>query len=497
MRRQKIFLLHFLLVISLVCAFGGGAPAFAAERPAQGLAGLEEIFRDVQLLHISGPDGQTLIEGAIDGLLDTLNDPYTVYLTPEELRELRNTIEGSYVGVGVQVQPGKIYPLILNTIENTPASRAGIRAGDMIIKIDGCDISYKPLGEVVENIRGPAGTKLTMTLRREGAADFDIQLERAAITSPTVSGRILDGGVGYIYIGAFGDSTGDEFRKILDGLTEQGAAGLILDLRDNPGGIIHSALAVGSNFIEPGRVVASTCDGAGSREEYLAERDTDVVKGMPIMALVNEYSASAAELLAGALQDYGLATLIGGKTYGKGTVQAVVPLETGGALKITVARYLTPKERVIDGTGLVPDVQVLTPGLSLAVAYAYLNGDPGDTISFDRDKDEATINGIVIGNSRAPQLSGRTYLPLRLLLEWLGYRVDWLPGEGAVRAVMPPSEAFFYPAEGRCIINGQAYAGVDSPLSFGGSVYMPESLLPFFNAFVRYEGNAVIIEKKS
>lgn len=493
---RKIYLLHFVLVMALLFTFGGAAPSLAADHQVQGMDSLEEVLRDVQLLHISEPDSQTLIKGAIEGLLETLNDPYTIYMMPEELREFRNTIDGNYVGIGVQMQPGKIYPNVLNTIENTPASKAGIRPGDMIIKIDGIDISYEPLGEVVEKVHGPEGTKLTMTIRREGTADFDIELTRANITTPTVSGKILDGGIGYIHVNMFGDFTGDEFKKTLDDLIGQGAAKLILDLRDNPGGIIHSALSVGNNFIRQGQVVVSTFDRAGNREEYLAEGNSDVIEDMPIVVLVNEYSASAAELVAGALQDYGLATLIGGKTFGKGTVQAVIPLETGGALKITVARYYTPRERVIDGTGLSPDIQVLTPGLSLAVAYAYLNGNSGSTIIFDRDKDEVMVNGVAVGNGRIIQLQGKTYLPLRLLFESLGYRVDWLPGEGAVQAAKFQSEAFFYPGGGYYIVNGQTYPAAASVLSIEGNVYIQESLLTLFNAGVRHEGSTVIIEKK-
>ena len=497
---RKMHFLHFILVIVLICILGGARPSFAAEHPAPGMDTLEEILSDVQLLHISVPDNQTLVKGAIEGLIETLDDPYTNYLTPEELREFRNTIDGNYVGIGVQMQPGKIYPQVLNTIENTPAGKAGIRPGDWIIKIDGVDISNELLGQVVEKIRGPAGTKLTLTIRRDGAADFDIILTRAGVTTPTVSGDVLNGNVGYIYISMFGDLTGDEFKKILGKLIERGASKLILDLRDNPGGIIHPALSVGGNFIEPGNVVVSICDNLGNREEYLAERldgqDMPIIKDMPVAVLVNEYTSSAAELVAGALQDYGLATLIGGQTFGKGTVQAVIPLETGGALKITVARYFTPRDRAIDGTGLKPDVQVLTPDLSPAVAYAYLNGDEDYTIVFDRDRDEVVVNGILIGNERIIQLQNKIYLPLRLLLESLGYKVDWLPGEGVVQVVRSQSAASFYPGGDYYIVNGQTYPATAEVLSIEGHMYIQESLLPFFKAMIRHEGNTVIIEKK-
>ncbi|MDD4334368.1 MAG: S41 family peptidase [Desulfotomaculaceae bacterium] len=492
---RRIYLLHFVLAIALLFTFGGAAQSLAADHQVQGMDSLEEVLRDVQLLHISDPDSQTLIKGAIDGLLKTLNDPYTSYMTPEELRELRNSIDGRYMGIGVQMQPGEIYPKVLNTIENTPASKAGIMPGDRIIKIDGTDISHEPLGKIVERIRGPEETKLTLTIRREGNYDFNVVLTRANISNPTVTGKILDDGIGYIHINMFGDFTGDEFAKTLNDLQGQGAAKLILDLRDNPGGIIHSALSVSSNFIEQGKVVLSTFDRRGNREEYLAEWSSDSIDDMPIVVLVNEYSASAAELVAGALQDYGRATLIGGQTFGKGTVQAVIPLETGGALKITVARYHTPRGRAIDGTGLSPDIQVLTPGLSLAVAYAYLNGNSGNTIIFDGDKNEIMVNGVTIRNERVIQLQGKTYLPLRLLFEFLGYRVDWLPDERAVKAAKFQSEAFFYPGDGYYIVNGQTYPVAAAVLSIEGHLYIQDSLATLFNAGVRHMGSTVIIEK--
>lgn len=497
---RKMHFLHFILVIALLCTLGGVRPSFAAEHLDPGMDTLEEILNDVQLLHISIPDNKTLVKGAIEGLIDTLDDPYTSYLTPEELKEFRESIDGNYVGIGVQMQPGKIYPQVLNTIENPPASKAGIRPGDWIIKIDGVDISNELLGQVVEKIRGPAGTKLTLTIRRDGAADFDIILTRAGVTTPTVSGDVLYGNIGYIYISMFGDLTGDEFKKILDKLIERGASKLILDLRDNPGGIIHPALSVGSNFIEQGNVVVSICDNVGNREEYLAERlegkDMPIIKGMPMAVLVNEYTCSAAELMAGALQDYGLATLIGGQTFGKGSVQAVIPLETGGALKITVARYFTPRDRSIDGKGLRPDIQVLTPDLSPAIAYSYLNGGRDCTIVFDRDRDEVVVNGISIGKGRIFQLQNKIYLPLRLVLESLGYKVDWLPKEGVVQAVKPLLEVSFYPGGDCYAVNGRTYPATTEVLSIEDHMYVQESLLPFFGATIKHEGNTIIIEKK-
>lgn len=491
---RKNYLPHLVLILAIILTFGGAAQTFASDDMGQGINSLEEVLRDVQLLHISEPDSRTLVRGAIDGLIETLNDPYTVYMTPEDLKEFRNSIDGNYVGIGVQMQPGEIYPKVLNTIENTPASKAGIMPGDMIIKIDGTDVSREPLGKVVERVRGQEGTKLTLTIRREGTADIDVELTRANISTPTVTGKVLKGGIGYIRITTFGDFTEDEFKRMLDDLTDQGATKLILDLRDNPGGIIHSAVDISSNFIEPGKVVVTTINRDGHREEYLAEWNENIICNMPIVVLVNEYTASAAEIVAGVLQDYEMATLIGGQTYGKGTVQAVIPLETGGALKVTVARYHTPMDRVIDGTGLSPDIQVLTPDLSLAVAQGYLNGS-ASTIVFNRDNYEVMVNGVAVRNGQVIEQQGEIYLPLRLVFESLGYRVDWLQGEGAIKVAKFQSEAVFYPGYGHYIVSGRTYPGASSMLVAEGDTYIQDSVLNLFNVRVRHEGNTVIIEK--
>lgn len=491
--RKKIQLI-LALILTFIFAFGGAANVLAFDEYIPGMDSLGEVIRDVQLMHISEPDSQTLVRGAIDGLINTLNDPYTVYMSPEELKEFRGSLDGDYVGIGVQLQPGEFYPKVLNTMENTPTSEAGIESGDMIIKLDGVDTSGEPLAKVVEKIRGLEGTKLTLTLRREGLADFDIELIRANISTPTVTGKILSSDIGYIRINSFGDFTEGEFNRTLDDLLNQGAAKLILDLQNNPGGLIQSAVEVSSYFIDRGDIVVSTVDRTGGRDEYLAE-GAATVNGIPIVVLVDGYTASASEILAGALQDYGLAVLIGGQTFGKGTVQAVVPLDTGGALKITVARYHTPKDRVIDGTGLSPDIQVLTPYLSLAVAQGYLSGAAKNTIIFDKDSSDAFVNGVAVKRGQVIQQQGSNFLPLRFLFEALGYRVDWLQEEGVIKITGFQTEAVLYPKDGHYIINGQSYPGAAEMLSAEGSVYILDSMVNLFDAGLQYENSSIIIEK--
>lgn len=490
--RRNILPVLFLSFILTLCFAG---MSLAVENSAVGTDTFEEILNDVQTLHISSPDSDTLVRGAVDGLLDSLKDPYTVYLPPEELKDFNGALDGDYVGVGIHLQPGEQYPKVLDAIERSPASEAGIKPGDMIIKVDGVDVSKEPLGTVVQKIRGPEGTKVRLTIRREGAADLELELTRSNINTPTVYGKILDDGVGYIRINTFGVHTAGEFKKSLGSLIQQGAKKLILDLRDNPGGVLQAAVRISGNFVESGQVAVSTVDRGGQRLEYRTE-EAPIGKGMPVLALVNQNSASAAEILAGALQDFGVATLIGGQTYGKGTVQAVLPLKAGGALKITIAKYHTPKDRVIDGKGLSPDIQVLTPELSLAVAQRYFKKPEKNTVVFEADKPDVWVNGSAV-QLRQPvvQQSGATYLPLRFVFEALGYRVDWQAGDGSIKITGSKSDVVFYPDDGRITLSGQNIPGSEPLLYEDGTAYIPVSDVSLLNIDVKLDGSNISIEK--
>ncbi len=467
---------------------------YASENQQLDIGTLEEIINDVNLFYIKESDQDVLVQGAIEGLLESLKDPYTVYLSPEDLKYFTSFIEGDYEGIGVQIQPGKDYPRVINTIEGTPASAAGIKPGDLVIKVNGKDISGEPLGKVVEQITGQAGTKVRLTIRREGLSDIDLDLVRSNISTPTITSRIVEGDIGLIRIYVFGNSTKDEFKNALGDLISQGARKLILDLRGNPGGMLQSAVDITSDFVEPGQVAVSTVDRSGKREEYLTKGEP-AGKGMPIVVLVDESSASASEALAGALQDYGLATLIGGRTYGKGTVQMVIPLTGGGALKITTARYHTPKDRVIDGTGLSPDVQILTPYLSQVVAQRYLKSATTNIITLESGKTGSTINGIEVKSGQVIQREGASYLPLRLMFEALGFRVDWQQADGSVKVTGFQKEALFYPGSGRFTMNGQDYSQAAPILAVDGDTYVQNSILTLFGISEKQEGSKITFEK--
>jgi len=491
--RKKAFL-AFVLVLTLALTFGFMAPGLEAESPAVGGETFEEIFSYIQSLHISSPDTGDLQQGAIKGLMESLNDPYSEYLLPEQLSSFNEALDGEYVGVGVQLQPDENYPRVLSTMEGSPAAAAGIRPGDLVIKVDGTDISNEPLGEIVQKIRGPEGARVDLTIRRVGASDMDFQLIRASISTPTVSGNMLDESTGYIRIATFGEPTDAEFRKILSELIRQGAANLILDLRDNPGGMLQSAVKITSSFIAPGQVVVSTVDRNGEQVEYRAE-DFPIGRNLNLAVLVNQNSASAAEIVAGALQDHGAATIVGERTYGKGTVQAMIPLKAGGALKLTISRYHTPNDRVIDGTGLEPDIKVVSPNLVLPMARSCLSPKVKNTVYLKIGGQEADVNGFNVPGVQVIQQQGVVYLPLRFVFEALGYRVDWLAADNSVKVSKSGLEAIISPGSGTIGINRQNYP-LAGPIKFEGSeTYISLQDLKPFKVSIVFEEGKILIEK--
>lgn len=479
------------MALFLTCWMAGPPLAGASSAGA-----FEEILEYVHELHISSPQEEELYDGAINGLVDTLEDPYTVYMKPDELEEFSNSLQGTFVGVGIELVPGYSYPSILRIIEGSPAENAGISAGDIIIKVDGNDIAEESLPNIVQKIRGPEGTRVRLTIRRDGRDDFDVELLRSSINLPSVQGELLDGGIGYINIDIFGSSTADDFEEALITLKQKGAEKLILDLRNDPGGYLQAAVQIAGDFVEKGRVVVSIVDSNNERQSYYTKGNM-VAEGMPVAILVNGASASASEALAAALQDYGVGALIGDRTFGKGTVQTVIPLQAGGALKLTTAKYHTPNDRVIDHTGLAPDIQVLTPELQLEAAKNWLNPPDKTTVILEDGGTEAIVNGSAVKLSQSPLQQGDTiYLPLRFVFEALGYRVDWQYSDGSVKVADTRSEALFYPGEdGRVLSGGQVVTEAAPLLHKNEITYIPLSSLNFFNLKVEVDNGWITIEK--
>ena len=315
-----------------------------------------EAWNIVHEMYVDQPvDDLTLMRGAIRGMMDAVGDKQTFYMDPLVYESATSELAGEYEGIGAYVDTEGEYLTIISPIEGSPAQAAGLKPGDQIIAIDGVDMTGSTPEEARQKVLGPAGTQVTLTVAREGEAEpLEFIITRAKITIDSVTGKMLENDIAYIDVNSFGEKTTGELQAVLDELLAQNPRGVIIDLRYNPGGYLHTSVEVASQFIDEG-VILYEQYGDGNRDVYDAlgnGRATD----LPIVVLVNEGSASAAEILAGALQDYERAPLIGVQTYGKGSVQQWIPLSGDqGAARVTVARWLTPDERQIDGIGLTPD----------------------------------------------------------------------------------------------------------------------------------------------
>lgn len=300
---------------------------------------------------------ETLEDGLYRGLLDSLEDPYSVYYTNEELLALQQQTEGIYYGIGAYIQDGDIgYVQISRVIRNTPAEESGLMQGDYIYKVDDEDMQGKDKSYVVSKIKGEEHTYVTLTVVREdAAAPIDISVERRKIESPTVEYEMYDNGMAYIQITEFDLVTTGQFENAYNQAQAEGMKGLIIDLRSNPGGNLSTVCDI-SRMILPKGMIVYTEDKYGKREEYTCKGDHQIE--VPLVVLTNGYSASASEILAGAVKDYGIGKLVGTTTFGKGIVQKVINLSDGSAIKLTVSSYFTPNGNNIHGIGIEPDVEI-------------------------------------------------------------------------------------------------------------------------------------------
>lgn len=301
-------------------------------------------------------DVDLMTEGMYAGLVNSLGDPYSVYYTAEEWQELMDQSEGIYYGIGAYLQLDLATGLarINGVIANTPAEEAGLRENDIIYMVDGEQVQGLELSEVVARVKGEAGTTVHLTIYREGEPDYlEFDVERRKIESPTVNYEMYDNGVGYIQITEFDEVTTDQFTEALAVIKGSKAKGLILDLRSNPGGSLSVVVDIARSILPKGLIVY-TEDKYGERDEYTCDGKHEL--DIPLVVLINGNSASASEILAGAVKDYGKGVLIGTTTYGKGIVQRILPLTDGTALKLTISSYYTPKGNNIHGIGIEPDI---------------------------------------------------------------------------------------------------------------------------------------------
>lgn len=300
-------------------------------------------------------DDLQLMRGAIQGMLNSLGDIHTGYMTPEDYDQATTTLDGSYGGIGAWVDTAGEYLTIIRPMSGSPAEAAGLKPGDEIIGVDGQSVIGKDPSAVLQTVKGPEGTTVVLTVQRHAPEEIlDFTIVRAQITVSSVESRMLDQGIGYLALNTFGSESAQEMETALAGLLAQHPVGLILDLRDNNGGYVDAAIDIISQFIGSGVIMIERF-GDGKEVTFEAHPG-GLATEIPLVVLVNQYSASASEITAGAIQDYQRGKIVGTTTYGKGSVQNWVPLaDEQGAVKVTIARWLTPKGRLIHGIGLTPD----------------------------------------------------------------------------------------------------------------------------------------------
>ena len=318
---------------------------------------IDELMSYIDLYYNDDCDEDDIRNAIYAGTLEGLGDPYSVYYTADEYKDMQISTSGKYYGIGAALgQDAKTKEVTISKVyEGTPAEEAGLRDGDQIVKVNDTVSTSEELSDLVQKIRGEEGTTVHLKIYRASTKKtFEVDVERKNVELPSITSKMLDGGIGYIQISEFQSKTEEQFKSALADLKKQGMKSLIVDVRSNPGGLITAAANILDQILPKGTVVY-TEDKYGKREDYTS--DSKCLK-CPIAVLVNENSASASEIFAGAIKDYNYGTLIGTKTFGKGIVQTVFPLEDGDAVKITTAKYYTPKGHYIHGVGIEPDINL-------------------------------------------------------------------------------------------------------------------------------------------
>lgn len=363
MSNRKKILITWTLILSVAIAgivIGRWSlgPVNAEVEGYENLKVFTEVLSIVKKNYVEDIKTKDLIYGAIKGMLNSL-DPHSGFMTPEAYKEMQVDTKGEFGGLGIQIGIKDSILTVIAPIEDTPAYKEGIKAGDRIIKIDGQSTKDMSLQDAVSKMRGPKGTPVKITILREGWKETkDFTIVRDIIKIKSVKHKVLEDGIGYIKLTQFQEQTAADLSTAMGKLSNEKINALILDLRNNPGGLLNSSVDVASQFLPPGKLVVYIKDRAGERVEYRTGDGHPHYENIPMVVLVNQGSASASEIVAGALKDWHRAVILGVQTFGKGSVQSVIPLSDGSALRLTTARYYTPSGTSIQSTGITPDIVV-------------------------------------------------------------------------------------------------------------------------------------------
>ena len=358
--RKQVVIAAVLVVTILSAGFVVGKWKISSVDAEEGYEELKVFTEALSLIrknYVEDVKPKDLIYGAIKGMLSSL-DPHSAFMTPDQYKEMQVDTKGEFGGLGIQIGSKDGMLTVIAPLEDTPAYKAGIKSGDKIIKINGEFTKDMGLHDAVSKMRGVPGTSVKITIMREGWKETkEFTITREIIKIKSVKSKVLEDGIGYVKITQFQEQTSSDLSAAIDNLTKEKVNALILDLRNNPGGLLNSAVDVSSQFLPSGKLVVFIKDRKGDKIEYKSNRHkTDF--DLPMIVLVNQGSASASEIVAGALKDWNKAVLVGTQTFGKGSVQSVVPLGDGSALRLTTARYYTPKGTSIQSTGITPDILV-------------------------------------------------------------------------------------------------------------------------------------------
>ncbi len=348
-------------LVLLVLTGGVQRGVTAVEDTYEKLKLFTEILSLIQSNYVDDVNARDLIYGGVKGMLDTL-DPHSAFMTPEAFKEMQVETQGSFGGLGIEITVKDRMLTVVAPIEGTPADRSGIQPGDRIVKIEGQPTKDMTLMDAVRKLRGPKGSKVTISILREGSAEaMDITLVREMIEVHSVRSKDLGDGIFYVRLASFQEKSSKDMEKALEEAQKAGDTALILDLRNDPGGLLNQAVAVSDMFLDKGQLIVYTKGRIKNQDlRFTAEHSNGLPK-WPMVVLVNGGSASASEIVAGALQDWKRAVLVGTKTFGKGSVQTVIPLSDGSGLRLTTAKYFTPSGRSIHGVGITPDIVVEPP----------------------------------------------------------------------------------------------------------------------------------------
>ncbi|MGH7215630.1 MAG: S41 family peptidase, partial [Nitrospiraceae bacterium] len=399
--RRRFWILTPMVMVALVVGVllgKGWERTGHATETYEELKTFSEVLTQVQKSYVDETKVKDLVQGAIRGMLSTL-DPHSAYMTPDMYKEMQVETKGEFGGVGIQIGVKENRLAVIAPIEGTPAHRAGVKSGDFITKVNDETTKDLTLMDAVQKMRGPKGSKVNLTIQREGTPEpLQFTLVRDTIKIESVKSKVLDN-IGYIRLTQFQESTGRDLSKVLKQFKDQKLQSTILDLRNNPGGLLTSAVEVSEQFLPGGKLVVYTKGRESKKDEWIA-KGKDQMDDSPMIVLVNEGSASASEIVAGALQDYGRAVIVGTTSFGKGSVQTILPLGDGSGLRLTTAKYYTPKGRSIQSTGITPDIVVKSqPPATVAKA--------GETKPSDKDGELKQGKPAVVPGKDQPAQNGK------------------------------------------------------------------------------------------